>query len=126
MERNVLEVFGQRDSERRKVAISELYTTDCTFSETDDQVVGRDALNEKVERLLKGAPTFAFRVVGTPQVNHDHGRAQWQFGPNGAAPVVTGMDVYVFERAKIRALYTFLDGSESRSATESHRRSAGD
>ena len=110
MERNLREVFGQRDSERRKVAISELYTEDCTFFEAEEQVVGRDAISEKVEHILKDAPGFMFGLVGTPQVNHDHGRLQWQFGPSGAAPVVTGMDVAVFERGRIRALYTFLDG----------------
>ena len=40
-------------------------------------------------------------------MNHDHGRLQWQFGPNGATPVVTGMDVAVFEQGKIRALIRF-------------------
>ena len=109
MERNVLEVFGQRDSERRKVAVSELYTEDCTFFETEERVVGREALNERVEHILRDAPGFVFRLVSPPQVNHDHGRLQWQFGPNGAAPVVTGMDVAVFERGRIRALYAFLD-----------------
>jgi hypothetical protein len=109
MERNVLEVFGERDSQRRKGAISELYTEDCTFFEPEEQIVGRDALNAKVERMLQDAPGFVFRLAGPPQVNHDHGRLRWHFGPNGAAPVVTGMDVAVFERGRIRALYTFLD-----------------
>ena len=31
MERNVLEVFGGRDSERRKSVINELYAENCTF-----------------------------------------------------------------------------------------------
>ena len=109
MERNLREVFGQRDSDRRKVAISELYTEDCTFFEAEEQIVGRDAINEKVEQLLQDSPGFVFGLVGTPQVTHDHGRLQWQFGPNGAAPVVTGMDIAVFERGSIRTLYTFLD-----------------
>jgi hypothetical protein len=113
MERNLREVFGQRDSDRRKVAISELYTEDCTFFEAEEQIVGRDAINERVEHILQDAPGFVFGLVGTPQVNHDHGRLQWQFGPNGAAPVVTGMDVAVFERGRIRALYTFLDNVAS-------------
>src|ERR1700760_3430897 len=50
MERNVLEVFGERDSARRKSVIDELYTENCTFFEADDQVIGRDALNAKVQR----------------------------------------------------------------------------
>ena len=109
MERNLHEVFGQRDSVRRKVAISQLYTEDCIFFEAEEQIVGRDALNEKVERILQEAPGFVFRLVGSPQVNHDHGRLQWQFGPNGAPPFVTGMDIAVFEQGKIRALYAFID-----------------
>ena len=113
MERNLREVFGQRDSVRRKVAISEIYTEDCTFFKAEEQIVGRDAVNEKVGRILQEAPGFVFRLVGFPQVNHDHGRLQWQFGPNGATPVVTGMDVAVLEHGKIRTLYTFLDNVAS-------------
>jgi hypothetical protein len=85
MERNLREVFGQRDSDRRTVAISELYTEDCTLFEAEEQIVGRDSLNERVEHILQHAPGFVFGLVGTPQVNHDHGRMQWQFGPDGAA-----------------------------------------
>ena len=109
MERNVLEVFGERDSARRKAVIDELYTEDCTFFEADDQINGRDALNAKVEQLLKDASGFVFRLAGLAEVNHDVGRARWHFGPSGAAPVVTGMDVAVFKQGRIRSLYAFLD-----------------
>lgn len=111
MERNVLEVFGERDSERRKSVIDELYTEDCTFSdfESDDQSVGRDALNAKVAGLLEGAPGFVFRLAGPALVIQDVGRAQWHFGPDGAAPVVAGMDVAVFKNGRIASLVTFPD-----------------
>jgi hypothetical protein len=109
MERNVLEVFGERDSERRKLVISELYSENCTFFETNDQIVGRDALNTKVGQILKEAPGFVFRLAGPAEVNHDLGRARWHFGPNGGAPVVTGMDVAVFKQGRICSLYAFLD-----------------
>ena len=113
MERNVLEVFGERDSERRKSVINELYTENCTFFDADEQIIGRDALNAKVERILQEAPGFVFRLAGPAEVNHDHGRLRWRFGPDGAAPVVTGMDVAVFEQGRIRALYAFLDKAPS-------------
>jgi hypothetical protein len=109
MEKSLLEVFGERDSARRKVAISDVYTEDCTFFEADEQIVGRDALHAKVEHILEEAPGFVFRAAGPAQVNHDVGRLQWHFGPIGSPPVVTGMDIAVFERGKIRALYAFLD-----------------
>jgi len=110
MERNLLEVFGQRDSARRAAVIAELYTADCTFSEAEEQVTGREALNAKVGSILKGAPGFVFRAVGPAQVNHDLGRLRWQLGPAGP-PVVAGMDIAVFAHGRIRALYTFLDES---------------
>jgi hypothetical protein len=113
MERNLLEVFGQRNPELRKSVIGEIYSQDCIFFEGDEKIVGRDALNARVDQILKGAPGFAFSMTRPPQVNHDHGRLPWQFGPEGAAPVVTGMDVAVFERGRIHALYTFLDKAPS-------------
>lgn len=69
MERNLLEVFGQRDSTRRAAAIAELYTEDCTFFEVEEQVNGREALNVKVASILKNAPGFVFHVVAAAQVN---------------------------------------------------------
>jgi len=113
MERNVLEVFGERDSEHRKSVINELYTENCTFFEADEQIIGRDALNAKVEHILKEAPGFVFRLAGPAEVNHDHGRLRWHFGPDGAAPVVTGVDVAVFKRGRICSLYAFLDKAPS-------------
>jgi hypothetical protein len=54
-----------------------------------------------------------FRAAGPAQVNHDLGRLRWHLGPAGAPSVVTGTDIAVFEHGRIRALYTFLDGSAS-------------
>jgi hypothetical protein len=109
MERNLLEIFGQSDSARRAVAIAEIYTVDSTFFEAGERIVGHDALNAKIERILQEAPGFVFRATGPAEVNHDLGRLQWHLGPAGAPPVVTGMDIAIFEHGRIRALYTFLD-----------------
>ena len=109
MEKNLLEVFGQRDSARRKIAINAIYTENCTFFETNEEIVGRDALNAKVESLLKGAPGFVFRAAGPAEVNHDVGRLQWHLGPPGSPPAVIGMDIALFQKGRIRSLYTFLD-----------------
>ncbi len=109
MERNLLEVFGQPDSARRAVAIAEIYTASCTFFEAGERIVGHQALNARIERIRLEAPGFVFRATGPAEVNHDLGRLQWHLGPAGAPPVVTGMDVAIFEHGRIRALYIFLD-----------------
>ncbi len=109
MERNLLEVFGERDSARRKIAIGAIYAENCTFFETNEEIIGRDALSLKVESLLKGAPGFVFRAAGPAEVNHDVGRLRWHLGPPGVPPVVTGMDIALFQKGRIRSLYTFLE-----------------
>ncbi len=113
MEKNLFEVFGQVNSARRGAAIAEVYTADCTFFETEGQITGREALNAKVESILKDAPGFVFRAAGPAQVIHDLGRLRWQFGPAEAPPVVTGTDIALFEHERIRALYTLLDETAS-------------
>ena len=109
MERNLLDVFGQPDSARRAVAIAEIYAANCTFFEAGERIVGRDALNARIARILQEAPGFVFRATGPSEVNHDLGRLQWHLGPAGGPPAVTGMDVAIFEHGRIRALYTCLD-----------------
>jgi len=47
LERNLLEVFGQRDSARWAEAIAEIYATDCTFYEAEEKIVGRDAREDR-------------------------------------------------------------------------------
>jgi hypothetical protein len=81
MERNLLEVFGQRDSARRAAAIAELYTADCTFFEMEEEVTGREALNAKVGSILKDAPGFVTPFLMNPRalevaraVGRDNGR----------------------------------------------------
>ncbi|SRR6266567_1542980 len=113
MERNLLEVFGERNPTLRKIAISELYAEECTFFEADEKIVGRQALNMKVEQILQDAPGFAFHALEAAQVNHDHGRLKWQFGPPGSAPIVTGMDIAIFDQGRIHALYAFIDKTPS-------------
>src|SRR5260370_14257453 len=97
MEKNLLEVFGERDSARRKIAIDAIYTGNCTFFETNEKFLGRDALNANVESLLKGTPGFVFRAAGPAEVNHDVGRCRWHLGPPGNPPVSPAMDLAYFQ-----------------------------
>jgi hypothetical protein len=110
MERNVSEVFGERDPGPRQRVIAELYAEDCAFYDADGQSIGQAAISNRVGRILDGSPPgFAFSLVGPAEVIHDLGRLRWQLGPAGAPPVMTGMDVAVFANGKIQTLYTFIE-----------------
>ena len=81
-----------------------------SFFEGDERIKGHDAISAKVSALQASfPPDFTFSPTGAPASNHDLGRLTWRVGPAGGSPAATGMDVAVFERGRIRALYTFLD-----------------
>jgi hypothetical protein len=110
MERNVSEVFGERDPGRRRRAIAELFAEDCAFYDADGESVGQAAVADRVGRVLdESPPGFAFSLVGPAEVIHDLGRLRWQTGPAGSLPVLSGMDIALFVNGKIQTLYTFVE-----------------
>jgi hypothetical protein len=111
MERNLSEVFGERDPVRRRVAIAELYADDdCAMYDAEGESIGQAAISERVEGILGESPAgFAFSLAAPAEVIHDLGRMRWQMGPAGVPPVVSGMDVALFTNGKIRTLYTFVE-----------------
>lgn len=108
MTANLLEVFGERDPERRRQAIARTYTEDVEFLDPDEITTGHVALDAKAQRLLDQAPGFVFSPAGPVYVNHDMGYLTWNFGPEGAAPVVRGVDACFIRDGLISKVYTLL------------------
>jgi hypothetical protein len=108
MRANLLEVFGERDPVRRREAIARTYTADVTFADPDATVVGHEALSEKAQSILDEAPDFVFTPRGPVQVNSDLGYLAWNFGPEGAPPVVHGVDIALIRDGLIARVYTLL------------------
>ena len=55
--RNLQEVFGEGDLARRRAAIEELYTEDCTVLLPIGRYVGHAALDQVAGELRAGQPT---------------------------------------------------------------------
>jgi hypothetical protein len=108
MHANLFDVFGERDPERRREAIERTYAPDVAFLDPDEVVVGHDALHAKAQRLLDEAPGFVFSPAGPVYENHGMGYLAWHFGPDGAPPVVSGMDICFIEGDVIAKVYTLL------------------
>lgn len=110
MLKNLSEVFGERDSERRMAAIENLYSEDAVFFEAEQRFAGRRAISDAIAALQASFPAgFEFSAAAPPARNHDVGRVFWRLGPPGSPPVVNGMDVAQFEDGRIRSLYVFLN-----------------
>ena len=110
MLRNLSDVFGERDSARRMVAIETLYSEDAVFFEAEQQFAGRQAISDGVGALQASFPVeFEFTALARPVRNHDLGRLIWRLGPAGSPPVGNRMDIAKFKDGGIRLLYVFLN-----------------
>jgi hypothetical protein len=108
MTANLLEVFAERDAERRAAAIERIYAPDVSFADPEDVVTGHAALAAKAQKLLDDAPGFVFAPGGPVRVVQDLGYLAWTFGPEGAPPVVQGADVGLVRDGRIVSLWTML------------------
>tara|TARA_Y100001001_G_scaffold34816_1_gene28908 strand:+ start:164 stop:535 length:372 start_codon:yes stop_codon:yes gene_type:complete len=110
MEENLKRVWSERDSVTRLKAIDDLYVSNSALFHVGHQTYGHHGINDSVTEVLKQMPDgFVFRLLKPVVINNDIGRLVWGVGPEGKAPVETGMDIAVFQNGKIQALYVFLD-----------------
>jgi len=107
--RNLLEVFGEGDSAKRRSAIEELYTEDCVVNLPVDQYHGHDALDRIAGELRASHPSYVYTPHNAPIAVQDGGRVDWGSGPAGEPPRYTGVDVIIARDGKIAALYLFFD-----------------
>jgi hypothetical protein len=108
MRANLMDVFGERDAERRRAAIGRTYHPDVRFADPDETVTGHDAVDAKAQGILDGAPDFVFAAAGPVRVSQDLGYLEWSLGPQGAPPVVRGVDIALVRDGLIASLYTLL------------------
>jgi hypothetical protein len=105
---NLHKVFGNRHAATRREAIEEFYTEDVAFTDPEETVTGRDALEAKAAGLIDGAPAeFVFVEDGIPYTSEDTAAMAWAFGPSGS-PVARGIDVITVRDGRISELRTLL------------------
>ena len=110
MEKNLKQVWSERDSSIRLKVIESLYASDSGLFHVDHQVSGIKAINDSVNGILQRmTEDLVFSLLKPVIINNDIGRLIWGIGPEGKNPVQTGMDIIVFENNKIKLLYVFLD-----------------
>jgi hypothetical protein len=107
--RNLQEVFGEGDPERRRSAIEQLYTKDCVVNLPIGQYRGHDALDRIRGELRALHPSYIYIPHNAPGVVQDGGRIDWGSGPAGEPPRYTGIDIIITRDGKISTLYVFLN-----------------
>jgi SnoaL-like domain len=108
--RNLHEVFGENDPERRRAAIVDLYTEDAVVYDPHGIIRGRDAIHEIAGKIRAMHPDFRYTPTRPPETLHDAaGRLQWTSGLPGKPAAYSGTDFIVVRDGRIAALYLFLD-----------------
>ncbi len=109
LDRNLQEVFGEGDDQRRRAAIDELWAENAVLYVPPGPVVGRAAIDRFAGDLRGTHPQYVYTPIGKPQVLHNAGLLAWGSGPRGEAPVYSGWDVIIVREGRIAALYVFLE-----------------
>jgi ketosteroid isomerase-like protein len=105
---NLFAVFNVRDPDLRVEAIARNYTEDVTWTDPDGTSQGREALNERAQKLLDRLPGLVFSVAGPVHVSGDLGLLAFQMGLPEQPPAVSGIDVALVRDGQIAELHTLL------------------
>jgi SnoaL-like domain len=109
MHANLLEVFNERDHERRRAAIARTYADDIRWTDDDGIIIGRDALDAKAIELQGRLGDLEFVVAGPTHQTRGLGFLAFQLvEPGGNTPVSSGFDVAIVRDGVIAELYTVL------------------
>jgi SnoaL-like domain len=109
LQRNLLSIFGERDSAARMIELKNIWLPDGIFIDPDGRYVGFDAINRRVDELQARFPTFDFIELGSVAAMHGVGRLAWGYGPEDNRSAVTGVDIAVTRDGRLLELYAFID-----------------
>jgi len=110
--RNLAEVFDERDRNRRRAAIAELWAADGLFVDPMGRFTGHEALDGAIQTLHEHTVDYRFAAAGAPVAHARGGLLRWTYGPEDDESRVTGEDAFVVSDGRIVAIYAFVDNPD--------------
>jgi hypothetical protein len=109
--RNLHDVFGENDPERRRTAIEDIFAEDALFHDLQTGVHGGWDEIDRIAGAIKSThPDFRYTPIREPEsLGGAAGRIQWVSGRVGEAPAYAGTDFIVARDGRITGLYLFFD-----------------
>jgi SnoaL-like protein len=105
----LLEVFDERDPDRRAEAINRIFAQDVHFVDHNGKHDGRSEIGAAVDRLHARFPGFRFAPTSAPQLLEGAARTTWKFGPATDPAKITGADTILVRDGRVSVLLVFLD-----------------
>src|SRR5437899_532220 len=108
--RNLHDVFGENDPERRRSAIDEIFTEDSVFYDPRGGVYrGRDEIDRVAGAIKATHPDFRYQPIAPPEELGNGGRIRWVSGRPGEPPTYAETDFIIPRDGRIAAVYLFFD-----------------
>lgn len=105
-----ISLWNETDSKARAEGIAEVFTNDVTYTDPLADVNGQAGIDAVIAGAQGQFPGFTFKLLSAVDNHHQIARFSWELiPPNSVESVVIGSDVAVFDDAKIRSVYGFLD-----------------
>jgi hypothetical protein len=102
--------WNETDPDRRAELIAAVWREDGRYVDEMTEAHGRQQIEAMIAGIQQQLPDSAFSLVGQIQLHHDVARFGWQLGPDGGPPLLTGLDVAVFDaEGRLRQLIGFWD-----------------
>ena len=108
--RNLEDVFGENDPNRRRAAMAEIFHEDAVFYDPSKGVYRGHAEIHRIAGTIKAThPDFEYQPLAAPEEVDNGGRVRWVSGPPGEPPAYAGTDFLIARDGKIAAVYLFFD-----------------
>ncbi|MEX7468534.1 nuclear transport factor 2 family protein [Mycobacterium adipatum] len=110
MEANLMDVFNERDADRRAAAIAATYSPDVQWFDDEGVATGLDELNTKAAALQEKLSGLHFAAAGPVRQTRGLGVLAWELRAPDDSVVATGFDVAEIADDRIVKLWTILTG----------------
>lgn len=107
---NAIEVFDQRDSLKRDMAMTKLWLSEARFHTDDGVFVGLAAISAYISDLFGRCPEYESSSAGAVNEVVDAAYIRWTSGSPGIKPAYTGTDLVVIEYGQIALICRFPEG----------------
>jgi len=110
MSASLMQVFNERDPQRRRAAIERTYSADVRWTDDEEVSVGRGQLESRAYALQEGQLAgLSFVKAGPVYQTRGLGYLAWNVvAPGSDAPIVSGFDVALTTDDRISQLFTVI------------------